>query len=150
VEHEESQAVFEEFVVKLESYLNLKRTRISLEETWQKTKLVEIDLSLAEYFEHVFEWAANPDQWTGFIKEFVKDYKTKSGRAAVLNPQLQFKRDYNPTVTKEKQAKGVELLKVFGSWWEKNIMSASKDGCTDTILVVPWSKGEPDYRDTYR
>ncbi|KAL8647564.1 MAG: hypothetical protein Q9226_006377 [Calogaya cf. arnoldii] len=149
VEHEESQAVFEAFVVKLELHLGIQRTRISLEETWQKTKVVETDLALAEYFEHVFEWAANRDQWSSFMEKFFEDYQSKFGRAAVVNPQLQFKRDYSPTITKEEQEKGFEQLEIFRSWWEKSIMPPSKDGCTDTIFVVPWSTGKPDYRDKY-
>ncbi len=28
-------------------------------------------------------------------------------------------------------------------------MPTSKDGCTDTIFVVPWSTGKPDYKDKY-
>ncbi|KUJ13957.1 putative glutamyl-tRNA amidotransferase subunit A [Mollisia scopiformis] len=125
VKHEESQAVFEKFI----------ETRVNLEEVWQKTNPVQTNLCLSEYFEHVFEWVANPDQWTGFMKGFLEDYRTTFGKAAVVNPQLQFKRDYLPTVTKEQQNKGIELLNMFRSWWEKNVIpSADGSGCTDTIM----------------
>lgn len=36
--------------------------------------------------------AANPDQWTGFFKEFMEDYEREMGKPPVLNPQLRFKR----------------------------------------------------------
>jgi len=150
IDHEESEALFEQYVAKLESYLGVKRTQVSLEEVWQTTKPLETELSLSEYFEHVFKWSANPDQLTGFMRDFLGDYKSTFERAAVLNPQLQFKRKYLPTVTQEQQARGIELLKTFRSWWEDNIVPSSTDSCTDTILVLPWSKGQSDYRDTYR
>ncbi len=59
-------------------------------------------------------------------------------------------RDYLPTVTEEQQKEGVELLKTFRSWWEKNVIPSSDSGCINTIMVLPWSNGEPDYRDKYR
>ncbi|CZR60710.1 uncharacterized protein PAC_10606 [Phialocephala subalpina] len=139
------------FVARLESHLGVERTRVNLEEVWQKTNPVQTDLSLSEYFEHVFEWVANPEQRTGFIKEFLEDYRTTFEKAAVVNPQLQFKRDYLPTVTEEQQKKGIELLNTFRSWCEKNVIPSSDESrCTDTIMVLPWSNGEPDYRDKYR
>jgi hypothetical protein len=27
---------------------------------------------------------------------------------------------------------------------------ANEDGCSEALLVLPWSNGEPDYRDRYR
>ncbi len=41
--------------------------------------MIETGLSLAEYFEHLFEWAAHRDQWTGFIEKYVEDYEFKFG-----------------------------------------------------------------------
>ncbi|KAK0112717.1 hypothetical protein ONS95_014453 [Cadophora gregata] len=151
VSHGESQEVFERFVAALESHLGVKRFRIDLEDVWRKTNPVKTNLSLAQYFEHVFEWVANPDQWTGFMKQFFEDYAEKFGQAASVNPQLQFKRDYLPTVTKEQQKEGTKRLRIFSSWWENNVIpSSDTTGCIDTIMVIPWSNGEPEYRDKYR
>ena len=47
--------------------------------------------SLSEYFEHIFEWAANPDQWTGLFRDFLPEYEASFGKPPVLNPQIRFK-----------------------------------------------------------
>lgn len=82
----------ERFLLKLEAFLGIERTRISLEKLWKETKPVEDDVTLKIYFEHVFEWAANPDQWNYFLKPFIANYKEAYHREPVLNPQVQFKR----------------------------------------------------------
>jgi len=85
--HAESHAVFESFIADLEVFLGFKRTSINLEEIWQKTKPVQTDLSLGDYFEHVFEWAANPDQWRNLLKPFLDEYENTPGQAPYLPPR---------------------------------------------------------------
>jgi len=52
--------------------------------------------------------------------------------------------------TEEERAEGIKLLKTFQTWYENNIIPPAIDGCSKTILVTPWSQGEPNYRDKYR
>lgn len=86
-----SQEVFEAFISRLETFLGVKRTEISLEETWQQHNPEGVTESLSEYMEHVFEWAGNPDQWTGLFQDFLPEYEARFGKPPVLNPQLRFK-----------------------------------------------------------
>ncbi|KAJ1714963.1 glutamyl-tRNA(gln) amidotransferase subunit A [Aspergillus flavus] len=125
----EHDAVLESFIVKLERHLGLERTRISLEEIWATTKPVHENTTMKKYLEHVFEWAGNPSQWKDFLSPFITEYRSTYGRDPALNPQLQFKRGYLPTITDEQE---------------------KEDGFSDTLLLLPWSTGKPDYRDTYR
>lgn len=111
-----SQEVFDAFVLRFEDYLGVKRTEISLEQLWQQNRPSDIDESLAEYFSHVFEWGANPDQWTGLFKDFLPEYEAKFGKPPVLNPQVRFK-------------VYVHLLLPFSS-----------SACTDTIPTVTTSQ----------
>lgn len=92
VPHAESQKVFDAFISKVETYLNVSKTEINLADTWKKSNPEGSDEPLDEYFKHVFEWSANPDQWGGFLKGFLQEYREKFGREAVLHPQLRFKR----------------------------------------------------------
>lgn len=84
--------MFDNFIVRLESFLTVKRTPIDLGELWLRTNPEGLDTPIDEYFAHVFEWGANPDQWTGFFKDFVDDYEVEFGKQPVLNPQLRFKK----------------------------------------------------------
>jgi hypothetical protein len=86
------QAVLENAIQKLENFLGVERTSISPEEIWRATKPIKENITLEAYFEHVFEWAANPDQWNNVLKPFLAEYKEVYGYEPVLNPQLQFKR----------------------------------------------------------
>ncbi|GAB1213250.1 hypothetical protein ATERTT37_002399 [Aspergillus terreus] len=106
--------------------------------------------TLEKYFEHVFEWAANPPQWRDFLGPFITEYRQTHGRDPVLNPQLQSKRGYLPTVTDEQEKAGTRRWNVFESWYTTNVLPPAQEGFSDTLLLLPWSSGKPDYRDTYR
>ncbi|GES66012.1 glutamyl-tRNA(gln) amidotransferase subunit A [Aspergillus terreus] len=143
-------AVLESFITKLESNLGVERTCFSIEDVWAKTKPVPEDTTLKKYFEHVFEWAANTPQWRDFLGPFITEYRQTHGRDPVLNPQLQFKRDYLPTVTDEQEKEGTRRWNVFESWYTTNVLPPAQEGFSDTLLILLWSSGKPDYRDTYR
>ena len=96
----------------------------------------------------------------------------------VLNPQLQFKRyvrcaysflvqypyviwfmwratkschsDWLPTVKEEERKEGHRQLALFKSWYEANILPPAVEGFSDTLLLLPWSTGKPNYRNEYR
>jgi hypothetical protein len=85
-------------IQKLEKFLGVERMPISLEEIWKTTKPIDENITLEAYFEHTFEWAANPDQWNNIFKPFMAEYKGIYGHEPVLNPQLQFKRYVLATV----------------------------------------------------
>lgn len=59
-------------------------------------------------------------------------------------------RDYTPTVTEEQQAEGVKRLKTYRDWFYEHVIPAAKDGYSSSIMVLPWTTGEPDYRDKYK
>ncbi|KAK0732130.1 amidase signature domain-containing protein [Lasiosphaeris hirsuta] len=150
VSHRQSQEVFDEFIRRLETFLGVERTVISIGRLWNKTSSNGAT-SLTGYLEHAFEWAANPDQWSGFLRDFVEDYETQRGVPPALNPQLRFKRDYLPTVTASQQAEAVERLDAFREWFYENVMPPSQDdGYSESIMVLPWTDGVPVYRDTYK
>ncbi|KAK0609894.1 amidase signature domain-containing protein [Bombardia bombarda] len=147
-----SQEVFEAFIARLERFLGVTRTEISLEDTWAEHRPEGVTESLSEYFEHIFEWAANPDQWTGLFRDFLSDYESKFGKPPVLNPQLRFKVGYLPTVTPEQQAEAVRRMGVYQDWFYTHVMPPvdENQGHSKTVMVLPWTNGVPDYRDTYR
>ena len=90
--HAQSQSVFDAFIRRLEDFLGIKRTLINFEDLWSQTRPDDINSTLNDFVEHVFEWAANPDQWNGFFRGFVEEFDSRMGKPPVLNPQLRFKR----------------------------------------------------------
>lgn len=49
------QTVLENAIQKLENFLGVERTPVSLEEIWKTTKPIKENITLEAYFEHVFE-----------------------------------------------------------------------------------------------
>ncbi|KAJ8130621.1 hypothetical protein O1611_g3006 [Lasiodiplodia mahajangana] len=150
VDDEASQQVFETFITLVEDFLGVKRTEISVAGTWKETRPEGTDESMGKYFDYVFDWSANRDQWTGLLKPFIKDYTQKMGKAPVLNPQLRFKAGYTQTVTADQKAEGDRLLKIYHDWFYEHIMPPTDDGYSSSIMILPWTNGEPNYRDTYK
>ncbi|KAK4201353.1 putative amidotransferase subunit A [Triangularia verruculosa] len=149
--HNLSQDLFNATISRVENFLGMSRTEISLEKTWQRHRPSNITESLSGYMEHVFEWGANPDQWTGLFENFLPEYEERFGKPPVLNPQLRFKVDYLPTVTSEQQSEALRRLKVYQDWFYKHVMPpADESGHSSTVMVLPWTDGIPDYRDRYR
>ncbi|PON28475.1 hypothetical protein TGAM01_v202969 [Trichoderma gamsii] len=99
INHEESQRVMENFVMRVENFLRVNRTNINLAETWKRTRPEGTDESISKYFHHAFDWSANLDQWTGLLQPFITEYTDKMGKPPILNPQVRFKVGYTPTVT---------------------------------------------------
>lgn len=58
--------------------------------------------------------------------------------------------DYLPTITDQQEKEGIRRWNVFKDWYEAHILPPATDGFSDTLLLLPWSSGKPDYRDTYR
>lgn len=86
-----SAEIFEAFISRLEDFLKVKRTEISLAEKWRAARPEGMDVSLAKAFHNVFDWSANLDQWTGLLKPFTEEYEAQKGKPPALNPQVRFK-----------------------------------------------------------
>ncbi|KAL7901886.1 amidase signature domain-containing protein [Trichoderma sp. SZMC 28014] len=150
VNHEESQRVMERFITRVENFLGVTRTNMNLADKWKETRPEGTDESISKYFYHAFDWSANRDQWTGLLQPFIKEYTNKMGKPPALNPQVRFKVDYTPTVTTEQKAEGERLLKTYYDWFYQHIIPPARDGYSSSIIVLPWTNGEPDYRDKYK
>ncbi|KAJ5481278.1 amidase [Penicillium sp. IBT 31633x] len=149
VEDEASSAVFERTIQQLEKTLATKRTELSLGKLWLETNPVGTNASIDDFFHDTFVTASSPDQWD-MLKEFYVEYHDAFGHAPPLNPQLQWKMEFLPSQTVEKQKQGEKEIEIFRTWFEKHVMLTDEDGCSETILVLPWMQGQPSYRDEYR
>ncbi|KAI0536049.1 amidase signature domain-containing protein [Xylaria digitata] len=118
IDDEASQQVFETFTTRLEDFLGVKQTRLSLEDTWKETR---------------------PEEYT-----------QKIGKAPVLDPQVRFKVGYTQTVTAEQQAEGDKLIETYHDWFYEHIIPPADDGYSSSVIILPWTNGEPDYKDKYK
>ncbi|KAJ5113150.1 amidase [Penicillium angulare] len=149
VEDTESSVIFERSIEKLERALGIKRTELSLGKLWSETNPVGTSLSIDDYFKKTFVTASAPDQWD-MLKKFHLEFQNAFGHAPPLNPQLQWKMKFLPNQTIEMQREGEKQVMVFRNWFHKHVMQKDDEGCAESILVLPWTNGQPSYRDEYR
>lgn len=57
---------------------------------------------------------------------------------------------YTPTVTSEQKAQGEDLIRVFHDWFYEHVIPPAERGYSSSIMVLPWTTGEPIYRDKYK
>lgn len=53
-------------------------------------------------------------------------------------------------MTADQKAYGEKLLQIYHDWFYEHIMPPAEDGYSASIMVLPWTTGEPNYRDTYK
>jgi len=58
--------------------------------------------------------------------------------------------DWAPGMTEEMREQGLEQLAVFKQWVESDILPIDSHGSSESLLLLPWTFGKPDYRDLYR
>ena len=59
-------------------------------------------------------------------------------------------RKFFPKISASRQREGIKKLGVFKKWFEDSVVAIDEDGCTESLLLLPWTFGKPDYRDLYR
>lgn len=150
VQDQASQKVFDAYINRLETFLGIEKTAINLALLWDFHRPNGVQESLADYLEHVFEWVSCRDVWVGLLGPFLRDYEDKFGEAPALNPQIRFKVEFAQTVTVDQRAEGIHRLKVYRDWFSEHVIAPSENGNSKDVLVLPWTTGEPDYRDRYR
>jgi hypothetical protein len=47
------------------------------------------------------------------------------------------------------QRQGETETEIFRSWLEKHVMLGNEDGCSESILLLPWIQGRPSYMDEH-
>ncbi|KAF5542839.1 amidase signature domain-containing protein [Fusarium phyllophilum] len=119
----EQQAMTEEFVKILESFLGVKRTPFSFVEEWEKNPPKEAgDLPLLEYTE-------------------------KFGKKPFVSSVVRFRWDIGKDVTSQKYETYMEQLEVFRNWFTENVMGPDSKTLSNAILIMPYGEPHPEYRD---
>ncbi|KFY97379.1 hypothetical protein V500_02097 [Pseudogymnoascus sp. VKM F-4518 (FW-2643)] len=57
--------------------------------------------------------------------------------------------EWAPSMTVQMREKGIEQLAVFKKWVQSDILPVDEHGCSEKLLLLPWTFGQPDYRDLY-
>ncbi|KAK4213124.1 amidase signature domain protein [Rhypophila decipiens] len=160
----EQEAMSEEFITVLEKFLGVKRTCISIIDTWASNPPEEAGgKTLLEYLEMVGSrnvricnavgWHSQSAVWPMYydtyhtFDEFRSEYRQKFGKPAYVGPYMRKRWSIAVPFTKDDRAQGVAEMNVFRNWFEKNIMGPDKDTVTDAVMIMPFGSATPKYRD---
>ena len=105
-QNEEVHAVFEHFVSKLETFLGVKRTIVSLRDLWMRRELDQPEKDFDEYFRYTYEAILNRDSYTNNIG-FVNDYENVFGYHPYLPPSIANRWTHGKSITQKERDNAV-------------------------------------------
>lgn len=70
-------------------------------------------------------------------------------QAPYVNPQIQYKWSFGANLTQADQDEALIEKANYKSWFEKEVLIADNETCSDAIMVLPLTFGTPSYRDNY-
>ncbi|KAJ5930812.1 hypothetical protein N7466_006305 [Penicillium verhagenii] len=145
------QAMVEEFVGVLESFLGTKRVEISLADRWEACPPLEANgkplkeyLAKAGAHNHLHRVHSGLCAMTTTMDLTTFDPSTKQNLEQSLSKvQLGIGKE----VTAEEYAAYRQELKVFRTWFVDNIFARDPDTLSDAIMIMPYGSANPKYRD---
>lgn len=84
------------------------------------------------------------------IRNFVLRGKSLQPFFSLLGCLTDRSSDFLPSISRAQQEEGLRRLGIYQTWFYQHIIPLSEDRCPESLLVLPWTNGEPDYRDKYR
>ena len=148
-QNEEVHSVFEQFVSKLETFLGVKRTVVSLRDLWIERELDQSGKDFDEYFRYTYEAILNRDSYTNNVG-FVNDYVDIFGYHPYLPPSIANRWTHGKTITEEERMNAAKQVSVFKEWVEKDILEYDGSTSSSAVMVWPWTVGLPSYLDMRR
>ncbi|KAI0856904.1 putative amidase [Xylaria cubensis] len=143
----DQQAMTEAFIAIVEKFLNVKRTPISITDTWASNPPEAAEgKTLQEYLEMSAVWPMYYDTYHTF-DDFRQDYLAKYGKPPFIGPYMRKRWSIAVPFTKEERAQGVAEMDVFRTWFKNNIMGEDRNTVTDAVMIMPFGAAAPKYRD---
>ncbi|KAJ6006803.1 hypothetical protein N7451_004747 [Penicillium sp. IBT 35674x] len=141
------QAMVDEFVGTLESFLGVKRVEISLAERWEQCPPLEANgKPLKQYLAKSAFWSMCYDYYHGF-DDFRSKYQAKFGKRPFEGPVLNYRWGVGKDVTLDEYNEYRQELEVFRRWFDENIFSKDPDTMSEAIMIMPYGSANPKYRD---
>ena len=152
-----ANALFNDFITKLEGFLRTTRTEVNISDIWLQTSpLISTSQnpppSLNTLLNTTYADLITLDQIALVADPFIADYKAaKNGRAPFIDPAPLNRWAYGRSLANGTQQKidAVTNKTVFMNWYRQEILGSNEETCSDAILVYPQSSGSTNYRNRY-
>ncbi|KAI9794811.1 MAG: hypothetical protein M1816_002939 [Peltula sp. TS41687] len=145
VANPEQQSQTDSFIRDLETFLDVKASRLSISETWDRTTPSEAKgQSVQDYLQDVIVQTYYHDFYHS-TDEFRAQCWSKYRKEPYVNSFVKWRWGLGKQVTKVQHEEGMHRLTVYKTWFLSNIMATESK---DTLVVLPIAEVGPNYRDT--
>ncbi|TCD66406.1 hypothetical protein EIP91_001397 [Steccherinum ochraceum] len=146
-----SDAVFNDFVTKLEGFLGTNRTNFNFLNTWNTTKPANSTApTLKVLLNTTYADLISLDQIALVADPFINAFKAEhSGRAPFINPAPMNRWAYGRGLPPTQKADAIQNKTIFMDWFAQNIVKPDNTTCSDSIFLYPQSDGSTNYRNEY-
>ncbi|KAI9670069.1 MAG: hypothetical protein M1817_004549, partial [Caeruleum heppii] len=143
------QAMVDQYVAALETYLGTKCTKFSLIDRWAQCPPHEAGgKAIKEYLSNSGFGTMSYEAYHQF-DDFRRDYRDRFRKEPYVGPIIRFRWDAGKAVTPDEYERNVKEQKVFRDWFRENVLSPDSDTLSDAIMIVPNGRAGPKYRDDH-
>ncbi|KZL78364.1 glutamyl-trna subunit a [Colletotrichum incanum] len=143
--------LIEDFVSKLEGFLQTNSTPANYTQLWSETN-GDVPTDVNEMLYLTYGVFVSHDQWQQLGKPLFEDYAAKfDGRQPYINPGPLSRWQWGQAhATEDVYAEALHNISIFKSWYETaGYGRHDPESCSEGLYIYPWSVGEPSYRDVY-
>ena len=132
--NEEVHLKFEHFVSKLEAFLGVKRTIVSLRDLWNQRELHQPKPDFDEYFKCTYEAILNRDSYKNNI-DFVKAHEKTLGWHPYLSPSIVNRWKHGKIITDAEREYAAEQVSDFKRWFENDVLGHRGSTNSSAVMV---------------
>lgn len=146
-----ANAMFNDFISKLEGFLGTNRTEINFTNMWNATKPANSTApSLRVLLNTTYADLISLDQIALVADPFIDGFKAlHNGRAPFINPAPLARWGYGRTLPSTQKDEAIQNKTVFQEWFAENVVKADETTCSDSLFLYPQSSGSTNYRNQY-
>ncbi len=149
--------MFNEFITKLEGFLQTNRTEVNVTDLWQQTSPLIVQgqnppPSLETVLNTTYSDLITLDQIALIADPFIADYKAaRNGRAPFVDPAPLARWAYGRGLSNGTQQKidAIANKTLYMNWFQQDVLGLNNETCSDSILVYPLNAGFTNYRNEY-
>ncbi|KAL5335416.1 amidase signature domain-containing protein [Aspergillus crustosus] len=143
-----SQAVFEEWIEKLATFLNATVENSSIDEYWNAT--AHVDHPDTDFWSHMQMVGFNliwRNQLAKVIEPFRAAYAAAfGGRSPFINPFPAARYVSAANGTQEDYDIAYEKFTYFRQWFGKEVVKSDSESCSESLFMIPMATGDTVYR----
>ncbi|KAJ6135423.1 hypothetical protein N7512_000583 [Penicillium capsulatum] len=144
--------MLEQFVVKVERFLDAKRESVDISELWKKTHPSNAPDNVTDLLNTTYAILTSVGQYRSLTLPFYDDYAVKhDGRRPFINPGPLVRWTWGQNNGGNKAYDtALHNRTVFREWWEtEGYGKPHKKTCSEGVYIYPYSTGERQYRNVY-